>query len=114
MRVAVSLLNSDGELKSLRELLDGDCSSSFEAEHALVSQLQRIDRGVFGGVRRAWLCSPPDGKVFAVCGELHRWLGLQVRYVGFLWKENAPGIMGQYVVGKRSSEGWIMEEYGHL
>ncbi len=43
----------------------------------------------------------------AVCGETRSFLGFKTRYVGYLLFNG--NIVGRYLVGQRTKEGWVPE-----
>jgi superfamily II DNA or RNA helicase len=109
-KVASSLLNDKGELAVLRDLLDGRASNAEEADQ-LIPRILRLDESFFRGLKHVWVVRSPEGGKWAVCGEIRRWLGMKVRYAGFLLKAGeTPRIVGQAVVGSRRNDGWKLEK----
>jgi superfamily II DNA or RNA helicase/ribosomal protein S27E len=110
LKVAKSHLNDDNELKVLRDLLDSE--SGFTADEKLLRALQSAKGGALRRLKEARFKRGPNGGVLAISGALRGLLGLDVRYVGFLFRTGeTPDILGHYSIGHWSAEGgWIVEE----
>jgi hypothetical protein len=110
MLVAKHLLNADGELKPLRQLLDGTAAAAQDADN-LIPTLQALGDGAFRGLKHAIILPSPQGGALAVCREISSLLGFKTRYVGFLLRNREPpAILGRYSVGSRRNGTWVWEE----
>jgi hypothetical protein len=109
--VAASLLNDEDELAPLRDLLDGRAREASAADH-LVPRIRRLDEPFFQGLKHVWIVRSPRGGKLAVCGEIHTWMGMKVRYAGLLLKVEGEEfeITGQGVLGYRGRDGWVLED----
>lgn len=52
----------------------------------------------------------PDEQHLAICLEIRTWLGLKVRYAGFIYSIQSKNIIGQIMVGKRDKNGWQIDK----
>jgi len=52
----------------------------------------------------------PDEQHLAVCLEIRTWLGLKVRYAGFIYSTQSKNIIGQITIGKRDKNGWQVDK----
>jgi superfamily II DNA or RNA helicase len=107
--VAKTLLNDRGELKVLRDLLDG---RALEAQNAddLVPRLKLLGNNNLKGLKHLQSLMSPDGSSMAVCGEIRTFLGFKTRYVGLLLKHREHlAILGRYAIGYRKDGNWVLE-----
>jgi hypothetical protein len=54
--------------------------------------------------------SSPAGDHVAVCLEMKSWLGLKIRQVGLLYAIRDRVAVGRVVLGRRETEGWVLEK----
>lgn len=52
----------------------------------------------------------PNDQNLAVCFEIRAWLGLKVRYAGFIYSIQNKNIVGQITVGRRDKNGWQVDK----
>jgi hypothetical protein len=97
-------------VKPLRTLLNGSAAKA-RAMDELVPLLQSLQEQAFQGLRHVWVIPSPEGKVLAVCGELRGLFGFRTRYLGLLLRnQGKKEIIGRYVIGSRTKDGWVMEK----
>jgi len=109
-KVAATMLNTDGELAILRDMLDGQSRQATRADD-LIPRICPLDESLFAGLTHVWIVRSPRGGKMAVCGETRGWLGLKVRFVGLLLKTGEEfEAAGQAVRGYRVGGSWVLEE----
>lgn len=102
--MAKNLLNEDGQLALLADLLDGRSAVARNGLD-LIPVLRPLDKDL-AGVTSAQIVRSPCG-LLAVCGEVRTrgWFGEKVRYVGLLLRVgDRPAVIGSGVRGYRGSD----------
>ncbi len=109
--VDAALLNVRGELRALRELLEGQ-SADVRCVDGLGPRIAALHPAFFSGLRHVWAVELAGTRTLAVCVELRTWLGWKVRYAGFLLEqEPAFRIVGRAVRGWREKGVWVGEDH---
>jgi len=116
LNTSKEFLNSHGELRTLRQLLNG-INNLFPSENCLDYSSKGLILGILKSIEPSFFKNAVDvsgfkgpGSRYALCVELKQWLGLATKYAGFLLDLNPPRIIGSGVIGTRSKDNFEIEQ----